>query len=201
MFMGKKLPAKPLQNSEASRGRILAAALAEFSAYGLAGARVERIAKTAQCNKNLIYIYFENKETLFTTVLEKHLARIYKDVAFSADDLPGYASRVFDFAMANPDLMRLMAWFALEQRTISPAIHAETHSSKLTELADAQKAGKFGTAFSPAFLLNAIKALATSWAAANPFGLDLEDASDPGTVRSDILEAVRLLATAKARKR
>ena len=58
-----------------------------------------------------------------------------------------------------------------------------------------------GTAFSPAFLLNAIKALATSWAAANPFGLDLEDASDPGTVRSDILEAVRLLATAKARKR
>ena len=44
-------------NAEAMRERILEAASAEFSAYGVAGARVDRIAKAAGCNKNLIYIY------------------------------------------------------------------------------------------------------------------------------------------------
>jgi hypothetical protein len=38
----------------------------------------------------------------FTTVLEKNLLRVYEDLAFTPDDLPGYAGRVFDFAMANP---------------------------------------------------------------------------------------------------
>jgi hypothetical protein len=31
-----------------------------------------------------------------------------------------YAVRVFDSAMAHPDLMRLMAWFSLEQKADSP---------------------------------------------------------------------------------
>src|SRR5882757_7345434 len=97
-----------MRNAEATRERILEAAMAEFSAHGIAGARVDRIARTAECNKNLIYIYFENKETLFTTVLERHLLRVYEDFAFTPEDLPGHATRVFDFAMANPDLMRLM---------------------------------------------------------------------------------------------
>lgn len=66
----------PMRNAEATRERILEAATAEFSAYGIAGARVDRIAKTAGCNKNLIYIYFENKETLFTTVLQKQFAHL-----------------------------------------------------------------------------------------------------------------------------
>jgi AcrR family transcriptional regulator len=78
--------------------------MAEFSAYGVAGARVDRIAATAGCNKNLIYVYFENKETLFTTLLRKQLTRVYDDLEFTPDDLPGYALRVFDFAIAHPDL-------------------------------------------------------------------------------------------------
>ena len=106
-------------NAEATRERILNAAMAEFAAFGVAGARVDRIAKAAGCNKNLIYIYFENKERLFTTVLRKHLARVYDEVPFTPDDLPGYAARIFDFVMAHPDLMRLMAWFGLEQGTIA----------------------------------------------------------------------------------
>jgi len=56
-----------MRNAEAKE-RILQAAMAKFSAYGIAGARVDRIAKTAGCNKNLIYTYFKNKETLFTTI-------------------------------------------------------------------------------------------------------------------------------------
>ena len=103
-----------MRNAAATKERILEAALAEFSAHGIAGARVDRIAQAARCNKNLIYIYFEDKETLFTTVLLKHLTRIHEEQPFTPDDLPGYAAKVFDWAMANPNLMRLIAWSALE---------------------------------------------------------------------------------------
>jgi AcrR family transcriptional regulator len=131
-----------MRNAEATRERILEAAMAEFAAYGIAGARVDRIAKTAGCNKNLIYIYFENKETLFTTVLKKHLVRVYEDLPFTPDDLPGYAARVFDFAMAHPDLMRLMTWFGLEQKVDSPAERGTALGAKVAALMKAQNAGQ-----------------------------------------------------------
>jgi AcrR family transcriptional regulator len=44
--------------------RILDAALEEFSTHGVAGARVDRIASAADCNKNLLYVYFGSKENL-----------------------------------------------------------------------------------------------------------------------------------------
>ncbi len=103
-----------MRNAEATRERILEAALAEFSAHGIAGARVDRIAQAAKCNKNLIYIYFEDKESLFKTVLGKHLMRVHEEYPFTPDDLPGYAAKVFHFAMTNPDLLRLLAWSTLE---------------------------------------------------------------------------------------
>jgi len=173
--------------------------MAEFSAYGIAGARVDRIAKTAGCNKNLIYIYFENKETLFTTVLEKNLARVYEDLAFTPDDLPGYAARVFDFAMANPDLMRLMGWSGLEQKAGSSAERGAARDVKAATLKKAQNAGQVGTAFSPGFLLTAIMTLATAWTAASPFGpaLDPNAAKRPAVLRANIADAVRLISNAK----
>jgi len=188
-----------MRNAEATRERILEAAIAEFSAYGIAGARVDRIAKAAGCNKNLIYIYFQNKETLFTTVLGKHLARVYEDIPFTPDDLPGYAMRVFDFAIAHPDLMRLMAWFGLEQKADSPAERGAALKVKLTALIEAQNTGKVGTTFSPTFLITAIMTLATAWTAASPFGSSFqpETAKQRNKLREDIAEAVRLLAAPK----
>ena len=95
-----------MTKADETKARILAAALDEFAAYGVAGARVDRIAATAGCNKNLLYVYFGSKENLFTAVLDQHLARVYEDIPFTPDDLPGFAGRVFDFAMSRPDLMR-----------------------------------------------------------------------------------------------
>lgn len=53
-----------------TRARILDAALQEFSANGLAGARTDRIAATAGVNKALLYYYFESKENLYLAALE-----------------------------------------------------------------------------------------------------------------------------------
>src|ERR1043165_10134843 len=45
--------------------QILAAALEVFGEHGLAGARLEDIAKRAGLSKGTIYLYFPNKEELF----------------------------------------------------------------------------------------------------------------------------------------
>jgi AcrR family transcriptional regulator len=192
-----------MRNAEATRERILEAALAEFSAHGIAGARVDRIAQAARCNKNLIYIYFEDKEALFTTVLRKHLLRIHEERPFTPDDLPGYAAKVFDWAMANPDLMRLMAWFALEQKAKAPPERAATLAAKVAALTEAQNAGQLGTAFPPDFLLTAVMSLATAWSLASPFrpSLDPKAAERPAALRESLIEAVRLLASAEKRAR
>jgi len=186
-------------NAEATRERILAAAMAEFSAYGVAGARVDRIAKAAQCNKNLIYIYFDNKETLFTTVLSKNLLRVYEEQVFTPDDLPGYAARIFDFAMANPDLMRLMAWSSLEQSVQTPPARGAARDSKVVELAKGQAAGEIGTAFPPDFLLTVIMTLATAWTAASPFGPSLapKSAEHPDELRKNVAAAVAAIVSTK----
>jgi AcrR family transcriptional regulator len=187
---------RPMRKAEATRERILEAALAEFSAHGVAGARVDRIAQAAGCNKNLIYIYFEDKETLFTTVLLKHLLRVHEEQPFTPDDLPAYAAKVFDFAMANPDLMRLLAWSALEQKAKGPAERVATLHAKVAALAEAQNAGRVGTDFPPDFLLTAVMTLATAWSAAGPFGpsVNPKAAERPAAMRESIIEAVRLLA-------
>ena len=184
-------------NAEASRERILEAALAEFSARGIAGARVDRIAAAARCNKNLIYIYFESKQNLFATVLDKNLAGVYDDVPFTPADLPDYAVRVFDLATARPELIRLVAWYSLEQ-TSAPFAARGTRDAKIEALAKAQTSKEVGNAFPPGFLLTAIMALATAWAKSSPFSaLDPTGDEHPSALRKNIREAVRLLAISK----
>jgi len=184
-----------MRNADATRERILEAAMAEFSANGIAGARVDRIAKSAGCNKNLIYIYFESKEALFGTILQKHLTRVYNELSFTVDNLPAYATRVFEFAMLNPDLMRLLAWSSLEQKTAGPPERNEAVESKLGMLSSAQKAGLLKDTFPPAFLLIAIMTLATAWSAASPFGATLDSTphEENAKLREYIASAISLL--------
>ena len=66
----------PSDRSIETRTRILDAALSEFSAYGLAGARMDRIAGTAAVNKALLYYYYDSKESLYTAALEMIAGKI-----------------------------------------------------------------------------------------------------------------------------
>ncbi|MES2532306.1 MAG: helix-turn-helix domain-containing protein, partial [Pseudomonadota bacterium] len=54
------VPDEANAEQNAARNAILAAARAEFSAKGLAGARVNEIAARAGVNKQLLYYYFGN---------------------------------------------------------------------------------------------------------------------------------------------
>jgi AcrR family transcriptional regulator len=121
-------------DSAATRARLLDAAYAEFVEVGLAGARVDRIARAAAANKQGIYAYFGSKEALFDAVLESRL-RVLADVApFTPDDLPAYAGALFDQLTGDPALLRLTQWKALERPEASEH-ERRSHGQKAAELA------------------------------------------------------------------
>lgn len=64
----KRLPRR--RDREATRARILEAAISEFSRYGLSEARGERIARRARSSERMVYYYFGSKEGLFRAALE-----------------------------------------------------------------------------------------------------------------------------------
>lgn len=165
-------------SAEETKARILAAAFREFAEYGVAGARVDRIAKNAECNKNLIYVYFESKEGLFTTVLDQRLADAYAGLEFTPDDLPDLARRVFDYAHANPDVYRLLAWATLERTAAQPPSREREHTRKLPMIREQQQAGAVNAGVPPELILMAVMALATAWSPAFPFGATANPAAD-----------------------
>jgi TetR/AcrR family transcriptional regulator len=57
--------------SDQTRKKILRAAIREFSAHGLAGARTDTIAESARVNKALLYYYFKSKSGLYEAALEE----------------------------------------------------------------------------------------------------------------------------------
>jgi TetR/AcrR family transcriptional regulator len=70
-LMPKQRPKKRIRRSaEISKGRIIKAAIEEFSAKGFEGARVDELARRSGVNKTLIYHYIGNKDRLFTAALE-----------------------------------------------------------------------------------------------------------------------------------
>ncbi|MFF4419529.1 TetR/AcrR family transcriptional regulator [Streptomyces sp. NPDC001549] len=95
--------------------RLLDAARAEFAKFGIAGARVDRIAERAAANKQRLYSYFGSKEQLFSTVL----ARAYRElgeqvpVPTTREDLEHYVGRIFDYHRRDTSLVRLLAWEGL----------------------------------------------------------------------------------------
>lgn len=149
------------RDSVATKRRILDAATAEFAQYGLAGARVDRIANRAEANKQLIYAYFTSKEGLFDAAIEANIARLLDTVPFDADDLPGYAARLFDFAVAHPDLARLLRWHQLERPGVLDRLPqtAESNRRKFEALAKAQAVGTVSDALPADQLLALLLAL------------------------------------------
>jgi TetR/AcrR family transcriptional regulator len=62
------------RNPEATKNQILDAAEAEFAVTGLGAARTEAIAAQTGVTKAMIYYYFQSKEELYRSVLERCLS-------------------------------------------------------------------------------------------------------------------------------
>ena len=178
--------------AQETKQRILDAAFKEFAAYGVAGARVDRIAKSAGCNKNLIYVYFDSKENLFATVMDHHLADAYAGLEFTPQNLPDLSRRVFDYAQANPDVYRLLAWATLERTAARPPSREKEHDRKIPLIREQQNAGVVDGGLPAELLLMAVMALATAWSPAFPFGATANPDSEleQATVREAVGEMV-----------
>ncbi|MDB5964173.1 MAG: Transcriptional regulator [Polaromonas sp.] len=103
------------RDADRSQQAILLAARDEFAQFGLAGARVDRIAERADVNKRLIYYYFKSKDDLFLAVLEKAYADIREaeNKLHLRDMPPSQAIRrltefTWDYYIAHPEFLTLL---------------------------------------------------------------------------------------------
>src|SRR4029078_9340412 len=97
------------------RLRILEAAKQEFSAHGLAGARVDRIAAQAGANKRMLFNTVGNKEDFSLTVLERASEKIRveeRTLALEHLDPPEAIRTLIDFTwnhfLRNPECLPLL---------------------------------------------------------------------------------------------
>ncbi|MGW7295425.1 TetR family transcriptional regulator [Streptomyces xiamenensis] len=185
-------------SSDTTRERILAAAMDEFARHGIAGARVDRIAKRARTSKERVYAYFRSKEALYAHVATRELSVIAEATQIDPSDLPGYAGRLFDYFTARPDHHRLITWGRLEV-TAAAAEADPTRAAitrKLDQLRQAQRAGELSPAWDPADVLALVNQIATTWAAQPELAkAAAEHATDSSTAarRAAVVTAVEQL--------
>ena len=78
--LNNKKDPSPRPEKDTSKDRIINAALEEFSKYGLAGARVDRIARIAGINKAMIYYHFNSKDNLYREMIKSFFTRITGEI-------------------------------------------------------------------------------------------------------------------------
>ena len=184
----------PVRDSEATRQRLIDAARAEFAEYGIAGARVDRIAANAEANKAQIYHYFGSKDELFDAVWEALVKQVTDEAPIDVDDLPGYAVRLADGYTNHPDITRLVTWQRLERGDDPPhAFAVENTTSKADAIAKAQAEGRVSDRFEPRALLGLIIHLAAFWAMSSPDVLAVMDISSANQRRRIVRDAVASL--------
>ncbi|NYI08261.1 TetR/AcrR family transcriptional regulator [Allostreptomyces psammosilenae] len=129
------------KNAAATRASLLAAARSEFAAYGIAGARVDRIAQKAGANKERIYGHFGSKELLFDAVVADALDELSAAVTLDTRSDPAeYVGQIYDFHRNHPDLLRLLMFETLHYREGKLANERERHlryQAKIDSLAEA----------------------------------------------------------------
>lgn len=154
-----------MRDGERSKERLLDAATAEFAAYGIAGARVDRVAAAAQVNKAQMYGWYGSKDGLFDAVFARHLHRIVDAVPLTADDLPGYAVALYDSYLTDPELVRLASWYRLERVPTGQllATHPGLADAKHDAIAKAQTDGRIIGGIRPDEIYALVIALAGTW--------------------------------------
>ncbi len=188
-----------VRDPEATKARIFQAAVAEFARYGIAGARIDRIAAEAKANKQLIYAYFGNKAELFTKVLGRAMLDLAIAVPVDPDDIEGWVDRLMDYHEAHPEVLRLLFWEGLEYGATDElpdeAERQEHYRHKVATLQDGQDRGVVTDAIPPRDLLFLLIAVA-NWAAVVPQMRRIlvgGEAADRARLRASVKEAARRL--------
>jgi AcrR family transcriptional regulator len=183
-----------VRDANATRQRLLDAAADEFAAFGIAGARVERISVKSRTNKAQIYHYFGSKDGLFNAVLDWFVERNVK-VPLDTGDLVGFATRIFDSYENDPRLPRLLTWYRLERGGNSDPLEIVLVNTrdKISAIARAQRLGEVPSQFSARDLLAVILAVSAMWCNLPPEFPVPGGSRGVGQRRAVVAEVVRLL--------
>jgi TetR/AcrR family transcriptional regulator len=112
--MGQRVPRSLRQARDLTTARRIVSAAEEiFAEQGLAGARMDEIARAAKVNKALLYYYFRSKEELHRFVLEALFSQLRAGAADGATPSPqkrlsAVVDHFFDFVRQHPNYPRLV---------------------------------------------------------------------------------------------
>jgi AcrR family transcriptional regulator len=96
-----------------TRERILKAALAEFAANGLAGARCAHIARRAHVNKRMLFYCFGSKEELYREILRRKFSQRAALYESAPDDIGRAILHWYEAFSSDLEWVRLLEWEAL----------------------------------------------------------------------------------------
>ncbi len=146
-----------------TKSRILAAALAEFAAKGIAGARVDAIAKRAGANIQSIYYYFESKDELFREILRRFATSLDLEREWqwlepaNLQFMEGEEGRRVYYESAPARNVRLLMWEALEygegQSFEEEGPRHARQQQRIDRIRRQQRLGQLPPEFDPAQLL------------------------------------------------
>lgn len=192
---------KPTAQRDQLRGRetkqrVIAAASAEFAEYGVAGARINRIADTAKASKERIYAWFGDKDSLFGHVMQQGLDRLADAVPIDVD-LVEYTVKLHDYFAQDERAQRIAVWAWLHDAATAGDFSSDRtvgYLHKLDVIRDAQSRGLADPGWRPEELLALVLAIATNWhrapaevRAIDPSGFN----ADREAQRASVREAAR----------
>jgi TetR/AcrR family transcriptional regulator len=148
------------------RDRLLEHAVAEFAEKGLAGARVDEIARRAGVNKQLLYYYFENKRGLFEAAIE-HMMELTRAATSTRSRASTRVGELLDVAGAMREPLgvrwrRLLVWEALESGAddiVREKHRLQVWSQRVADVQAAQAAGELDPDLDPELLSLALLAI------------------------------------------
>lgn len=187
------------RDPEDKQRRLLEAGVAEFAEFGIAGARMDRLARRAGCSVGLVYTYFGSKVGLFEAIMDQVVATAVSTTPIDVTDLGEYAGKLYDGQQHYPNIARVVAWDRLEDSRTEPhpAVVAATQD-KIAAIADAQAQGLLTTRYDARQLLFLVQGIALIWGALpDDVTNQLADPADHQRRRQTVVDAVRQLVSAE----
>jgi TetR/AcrR family transcriptional regulator len=152
--------------SPARSRAILAAALAEFSEHGFAGARVDAIARRAGLNKQLISHYFGGKQALYEAVMRARRTDAGGEMTDPPGALPPALAWLYERARRDPSWLRVLLWEVLDPSDDLPGAgemeqRRRRYADRVAWVEAEQAAGRLPAGLDPELLLLSLFGAAT----------------------------------------
>ena len=141
--------AKRKRDAQRTQEILLETAERVFVEKGYDGARVDEIAREANINKRMIYVFFGNKEQLYIEVLRSSFKRLFQSHRPSPQpngnplgDAIAILNWYFWFLSENPNFVRLLGWETLHDGRRAGQVLIDLMAEGLGPLQEMIKRGK-----------------------------------------------------------